>query len=191
MLQPDALAKKDASNSLQFWQLRTWIHDNLCDLTIKTDTGLFGISKICSLPTQNCHFQTQEHIFAPCGLCHRLWSICKLWNSQLRLTHCSSAEGVVCVCWGRNLVLARHTKGSMFGPTLSRRPVWHMDEHPPKLGTVSGISDATECLEEKHSYINVCVSLWYVKYGSFYFRWSPLKVLQKVLLQRKEFTYLG
>ena len=24
---------------LQFWQLRTWIHDNLCDLTIKSDTG--------------------------------------------------------------------------------------------------------------------------------------------------------
>ena len=24
---------------LQFWQLRTWIHDNLCDLTINCDTG--------------------------------------------------------------------------------------------------------------------------------------------------------
>ena len=24
---------------LQFWQLRTWIHDHLCDLTIKSDTG--------------------------------------------------------------------------------------------------------------------------------------------------------
>ena len=24
---------------LKFWQLRTWIHDNLCDLTIKSDTG--------------------------------------------------------------------------------------------------------------------------------------------------------
>ena len=24
---------------LQFWQLRTWIHDNLCYLTIKSDTG--------------------------------------------------------------------------------------------------------------------------------------------------------
>ena len=24
---------------LQFWQLRTWIHDNLCSLTIKSDTG--------------------------------------------------------------------------------------------------------------------------------------------------------
>ena len=24
---------------LQFWKLRTWIHDNLCDLTIKSDTG--------------------------------------------------------------------------------------------------------------------------------------------------------
>ena len=24
---------------LQFWQLRTWIHDSLCDLTIKSDTG--------------------------------------------------------------------------------------------------------------------------------------------------------
>ena len=24
---------------LQFWQLRTWIYDNLCDLTIKSDTG--------------------------------------------------------------------------------------------------------------------------------------------------------
>ena len=24
---------------LQFWQLRTWIHDNLCHLTIKSDTG--------------------------------------------------------------------------------------------------------------------------------------------------------
>ena len=24
---------------LQFWQLRTWIHDNLCHLTIKSDTA--------------------------------------------------------------------------------------------------------------------------------------------------------
>ena len=24
---------------LQFWQLRTWIYDNLCDLTINCDTG--------------------------------------------------------------------------------------------------------------------------------------------------------
>ena len=24
---------------LQFWQLRTWIHDNLCYLTIKSDSG--------------------------------------------------------------------------------------------------------------------------------------------------------
>ena len=24
---------------IKFWQLRTWIHDNLCDLTIKSDTG--------------------------------------------------------------------------------------------------------------------------------------------------------
>jgi hypothetical protein len=25
--------------TLQFWQLRTWIHDNLCCLSIKSDTG--------------------------------------------------------------------------------------------------------------------------------------------------------
>ena len=24
---------------LRFWQLRTWIHDNLCDLTIRSDIG--------------------------------------------------------------------------------------------------------------------------------------------------------
>ena len=27
---------------LQFWQLRTWIHDNLCYLTIKSDTGHYS-----------------------------------------------------------------------------------------------------------------------------------------------------
>ena len=31
----------------QFWQLRTWIHDNLCDLTIKSDTGLRSKSLRC------------------------------------------------------------------------------------------------------------------------------------------------
>ena len=34
---------------LQFWQLRTWIHDNLCYLTIKSDTGQYSQFLRCLL----------------------------------------------------------------------------------------------------------------------------------------------
>ena len=75
----------------------------------------------------------------------------KVFNNYkiVRFTHWKRAKGVVRISWGCNLVLARDTKASIFGPTLSRGPVWQMGEHPPKLGTVSGISGATECLEWK------------------------------------------
>ena len=36
---------------LQFWQLRTWIHDNLCDLTINCDTGQHLQFLRCFSPT--------------------------------------------------------------------------------------------------------------------------------------------
>ena len=73
-------------------------------------------------------------------------------------THWNWAEGIVLVFQGCDRVLSAHTKASIFGPTLPRRPVWHMGEHPPKLRTVSGISGATECLEEKPDYI--CLSFY-------------------------------
>ena len=39
---------------LQFWQLRTWIHDNLCDLTINCDTGQHSQFLRCFY--QTCQF---------------------------------------------------------------------------------------------------------------------------------------
>ena len=99
----------------------------------------------------------------------------KVFNNYMRVrfTHWKRAKGVVRISWGCNPVLANHTKGSIFGPTLSTPPVWHVGEHPPKLRTVFGPSGATECLEWK----TLCVCMWCVKYGSFYFRWSPLELL--------------
>ena len=38
-LQRDPRNFWDLRHWLQFWQLRTWFHDNLCYLTIKSDTG--------------------------------------------------------------------------------------------------------------------------------------------------------
>ena len=44
--------KKHLRHWLQFWQLKTWIHDNIIDLTIKCNTGqhskfLRRFSKVC------------------------------------------------------------------------------------------------------------------------------------------------
>ena len=43
---------------LQFWQLRTWIHDNLCYLTINCDTGQHSQFLRCfkKKVTRNSHF---------------------------------------------------------------------------------------------------------------------------------------
>ena len=40
----------DNPRDLQFWQLRIWIHDNFCDLRIKSDTGQH--SKILAMLTK-------------------------------------------------------------------------------------------------------------------------------------------
>ena len=73
-----------------------------------------------------------------------------------RLTNCTGTEGEVCICWGCHLVLAIRTPGSILDPTLSRRTVWIIVEHSPKLRAFLGIRVATECLEEKHSLRHVC-----------------------------------
>ena len=39
---------RDLRHWLQFWQLKTWIRDNLCDLTIKSDTGQHSQFLPCS-----------------------------------------------------------------------------------------------------------------------------------------------
>ena len=41
---------------LQFWQLRTWIHDNLCYLTINCDTGQHSQFLRCFLSLSPFHF---------------------------------------------------------------------------------------------------------------------------------------
>ena len=45
---------------LQFWQLRTWIHDNLCYLTIKSDTGQHSQFLRCLLLTTPQQFHCIE-----------------------------------------------------------------------------------------------------------------------------------
>ena len=70
---------------LQFWQLRTWIHDNLCYLTIKSDTGQHSQFLRCfrsvsrlwwDLDFENTHMQTtfknisQQSNFVPSWILH-------------------------------------------------------------------------------------------------------------------------
>ena len=48
---------------LQFWQLRTWIHDNLCYLTIKSDTGQHSQFLRCLFPSCNYEYATCSRNF--------------------------------------------------------------------------------------------------------------------------------
>ena len=46
---------------LQFWQLRIWIHDNLCYLTINCDTGQHSQFLQCFYHLDNCKDYTSDN----------------------------------------------------------------------------------------------------------------------------------
>ena len=51
----------DNPRDLQFWQLRTWIHDNLCNLTINCDTGQHSQFLRCLALTWQLNKQPYHH----------------------------------------------------------------------------------------------------------------------------------
>ena len=59
---------------LQFWQLRTWIHDNLCYLTIICDTGQHSQFLRCFITKSNSTFYAQ--------IVNRAQQISKIWISS-------------------------------------------------------------------------------------------------------------
>ena len=65
---------------LQFWQLRTWIHDNLCYLTINCDTGQHSQFLRCLALTWQLNKQPYHHSLTKWLLSH----FCFFWHFTLR-----------------------------------------------------------------------------------------------------------
>ena len=58
---------------LQFWQLRTWIHDNLCYLTIKSDSGKH--SQFLRCLESDLIFVTDANVSVKSSNLFRLWNV--------------------------------------------------------------------------------------------------------------------
>jgi len=59
---------------LQFWQLRTWIHDNIWYLTINCDTGQHSQFLWCLNNSMHCTFLINNVYLGPSSLGRACWS---------------------------------------------------------------------------------------------------------------------
>jgi len=71
----------DLRHWLQFWQLRTWFHDNLCYLTIKSDTGQHSQFLRCfivvtELLMLKCAFQPMWTVWREAKPADRIMNFC-------------------------------------------------------------------------------------------------------------------